>query len=112
MVWEIETILNENMDVATSQYGRVHQLLGLFNTAIQQNTNEHFKPEKRHPGWMAIESRCANHQFQKPSFYAGYGANFVWCDYSFQLFSRRGFSSFLFDQRGYFHCSHCWYEVY
>ena len=54
----IETILNENMDVATSQYGRVHQLLGLFNTAIQQNTNEHFKPwEKRHPGWLAIESK-------------------------------------------------------
>ena len=54
----IETILNENMDVATSQYGRVHQLLGLFNTAVQQNTNDHFKPwEKRHPGWGAIESK-------------------------------------------------------
>lgn len=54
----IETILNENMDVATSQYGRVHQLLGLFNTAVQQNSNEHFKPwEKRHPGWLAIESK-------------------------------------------------------
>ena len=54
----IETILNENMDVATSQYGRVHQLLGLFNAAIQQDTNQHFKPwENRHPGWMAIESK-------------------------------------------------------
>ena len=40
----IETILNENMDVATSQYGRVHQLLGLFNAAVQQNTDGHFKP--------------------------------------------------------------------
>jgi len=54
----IQTILNENMDVATSQYGRVHQLLGLFNNAIQQNSNEYFKPwEKRHPGWSAIESK-------------------------------------------------------
>ena len=54
----LETIINENMDVATSQYGRVHQLLGLFNTAVQQNTNDHFKPwDKRHPGWLAIESK-------------------------------------------------------
>ena len=54
----IETILNENMDVATSQYGRVHQLLGLFNSAIQQDQSQYFKPwEKRHPGWSAIESK-------------------------------------------------------
>ena len=54
----IETILNENMDVATSQYGRVHQLLGLFNNAVQQNDSEYFKPwEKRHPGWLAIEAK-------------------------------------------------------
>jgi hypothetical protein len=46
------------MDVATSQYGRVHQLLGLFNSAIQQDQNQYFKPwEKRHPGWLAIESK-------------------------------------------------------
>ena len=54
----IETILNENMDVATSQYGRVHKLLGLFNSAIQQDQTQYFKPwEKRHPGWSAIESK-------------------------------------------------------
>lgn len=54
----IETILNEDMDVATSQYGRVHQLLGLFNNAIQQDTSQHFKPwEKRHLGWAAIEAK-------------------------------------------------------
>ena len=54
----IETILNENMDVATSQYGRVHQLLGLFNAAVQQNSDGHFKPwERRHPGWAAIETK-------------------------------------------------------
>ena len=54
----LETIINENMDVATSQYGRVHQLLSLFNAAIVQDSSQHFKPwEKRHSGWIAIEAK-------------------------------------------------------
>jgi tetratricopeptide (TPR) repeat protein len=54
----LETIINENMDVATTQYGRIHQLLGLVRNAANQDTNEHFKPwEKRHAGWTAIEAK-------------------------------------------------------
>jgi tetratricopeptide (TPR) repeat protein len=54
----LETIINENMDVATTQYGRIHQLLGLVRNAANQDTNEHFKPwEKRHAGWNAIEAK-------------------------------------------------------
>ena len=57
---EFETILNENMDVATSQYGRVHQLLGLFNTAVQQKHQRSFQTlGKATPWWMAIESKDA-----------------------------------------------------
>ena len=54
----LETIINENMDVATTQYGRIHQLLGMVRTAATQDPNEHFKPwEKRHSGWGAIEAK-------------------------------------------------------
>ena len=44
------------MDVATTQYGRIHQLLGMVRTAATQDPNEHFKPwEKRHSGWVQLK---------------------------------------------------------
>jgi hypothetical protein len=54
----LETIINENMDVATTQYGRIHQLLGLVRAAASQDEAQHFKPwDKRHSGWSAIETK-------------------------------------------------------
>ena len=54
----LETILDENMDVATTQYGRIHQLLGLVRAAAVEDDAQHFKPwQKRHSGWGAIETK-------------------------------------------------------
>ena len=64
----LETIINENMDVATSQYGRVHQLLALFNAAIVQDSSSAFQTlGKRHSDGRN-EAKCESRLFLKPSF--------------------------------------------
>ncbi len=52
----LETILNENMDVATSQFAKINGLLRLVRAAQDQDRKDIFRPqEKNHNAWKAIE---------------------------------------------------------
>ena len=54
----LQTIFDENMDLATTQYARVARLHELCKLASEQPSSEHFKPwEKHHNGWEAIHMR-------------------------------------------------------
>ena len=54
----LEAILEENMDVPTSQFTRINGLLNLVRTAAMQDSKEIFKPyEKHHNGWEAIRQK-------------------------------------------------------
>jgi tetratricopeptide (TPR) repeat protein len=52
----LETILDENMDVATSQFAKINGLLQLVRAAQEQDRKDIFRPqEKNHNAWRAIE---------------------------------------------------------
>ena len=52
----LETILDENMDVATSQFAKINGLLRLVKAAQDQDKKDIFRPqEKNHNAWSAIE---------------------------------------------------------
>ncbi|MCH1540571.1 MAG: hypothetical protein L7S56_03945 [Candidatus Poseidonia sp.] len=54
----LEAILNDNMDVATSQFARIQGLLNLVKAAATQDAKDIFKPyQKHHNGWEAIRSK-------------------------------------------------------
>ena len=54
----LQSIFDENMDLATTQYSRVARLHQMCQLASQQDPKEHFKPwEKHHDGWSAITLR-------------------------------------------------------
>jgi len=54
----LEAILEENMDVPTSQFTRINGLLNLVRAAAVQDSKEIFRPyEKHHNGWEAIRQK-------------------------------------------------------
>ena len=54
----LQSIIDENMDLATTQYTRVARLHQMCKLASEQPSSEHFKPwEKHHNGWEAIKMR-------------------------------------------------------
>ena len=54
----LQSIFDENMDLATTQYARVARLHQMCQLASEQPSSEHFKPwEKHHDGWEAIKMR-------------------------------------------------------
>ena len=54
----LQSIIDENMDLATTQYTRVARLHQMCKLASEQPSSEHFKPwERHHNGWEAIKMR-------------------------------------------------------
>jgi hypothetical protein len=54
----LNSIIEQNMDIATSQTGKLYYLMNLVKAAAEGTSGTYFKPwEKNHDGWGAISSK-------------------------------------------------------
>lgn len=54
----LQSIIEQNMDIATSQTGKLYYLMNLVKAAAEGTSGTYFRPwEKNHGGWGAIKSK-------------------------------------------------------